>query len=129
MCQILRPLAHLDEMHYVAQCEHGTVTLFWYATGWYFDSLEYERFAGFLETAAQSELESVREGSLVLVRHDGRIRVWYGEAGLNLNQTDFERFCRLIGQSVFQMMPSGLNAPSRRLRRDEREKQILGVLN
>lgn len=94
MCRDFRTLAHLDETHFVGQCEHATVSLTWGHCTWHLAP------ADFLTLAALLPEGEGQTHCFVLDRYDGKRVLWCGDSCLVLRGERFSDLCRLVARAA-----------------------------
>jgi hypothetical protein len=87
MCHHLTLLAQHSKRHYIAQCEHGTISLVWMNTTLHMDATGLIRLAAFLEDWSPDDLDCMLAytSDLRLDEADlGRMHLWFCGTGLQL---------------------------------------------
>ena len=100
MCRKLTILARDDTGHAVAQCEHGTIHLFWVRAAIFLHPDDLLTLLALLPRWQPGHAVLEADGFKMVRQETGLIQLWCDDAGLQMSVAEAYGLARLIVQAV-----------------------------
>jgi hypothetical protein len=98
MCHKLTILARDDAAHTIAQCEHGTIHVFWVRTVIFLHPADLLPLLALLQCWQPGHDAIESDGFSVVRQPNGQLQLWCNEAGLRMHETELYGLVRLLWQ-------------------------------
>lgn len=100
MCQNLTILASDDAAHTIAQCEHGTIHVFWVRAVLFLHPDDLLPLLALVQRWQPSYDVTKSDGFTILRQANGRLQFWYHEVGLCISETELYGLAQLLWQAA-----------------------------
>lgn len=115
MCRQLTILARDSDAHVIAQCEHGTIHLFWVRANIFLHPDDLLPLLSLIQCWQPGRETAWSEEFAIIRQANGQIQLWCGEAGLRLSEADLYALAHLLWQAAGRLnLASGDSPPSDR---------------
>ncbi|MCX7858525.1 MAG: hypothetical protein N2385_00410 [Chloroflexus sp.] len=118
MCRKLTILARDSSMRMIAQCEHGTIQLYWSRAALFFHPAELLPLLALIQCWKPGFDEARSEGFAITRRPDGSLQLWNQEVGLRLSEGELYDLAALLWHAAGRLQlltPHPPPAPTRLL--------------
>lgn len=103
MCRKLTILARDSATRIVAQCEHGTIHLYWTRAALFLHPAELMPLIALIQCWKPEFDEARSEPFLIIRQSDGSLQLWYHEIGVHLSQSDLYDLAALLWHAAARL--------------------------
>ncbi|OAN36335.1 hypothetical protein A6A03_06185 [Chloroflexus islandicus] len=115
MCRKLTILARDSAMRMIAQCEHGTIHLYWTRAALFLHPADLAPLLALIQCWQPAFDEAHSEGFLITRRPDGSLQFWHHEIGLRLSEGELYDLAALLWHAAgrLKLLASSPSLPPR----------------
>jgi len=103
MCRKLTILARDSANRIIAQCEHGTIHLYWARAALFLHPAELLPLLALIQCWKPDFEEAQSEPFCIVRRLDGSLQLWYREIGVHLSQSDLYDLAALLWHAAARL--------------------------
>jgi hypothetical protein len=100
MCQQLTILARDDAAHSIAQCEHGTVHVFWVRAALFLHPDDLLPLLALLQCWQPAHEVTQSDGFTIVRQVSGQLQLWCDEIGLLMSEADLYSLAQLLWRAA-----------------------------